>query len=117
MATQTMSNGMILKIQQSLKSDDIFSIEISVPILLKTATPPRGVRDSMGLDLSMKMKSLGHLSRMFRWVSLMMIMSNWLKSVWTSSAKNLFFIPFIFQHKILHRVLKSCKLALKQKTD
>ena len=76
MATQTISSGLILKIKQSLKSEEIVSTEISVPTLLKIATPPLGVRDSIGLDLPMNMKSFGHLSRIFRCVSLIMIMSN-----------------------------------------
>ena len=79
-AIQTMSSGFILKIKQSLKSEEIISTEISVPTLLKTATPPLGVRDSIGLDLPINMKSFGHLSRMFKCVSLIMTMSNWLKS-------------------------------------
>ena len=63
MATQTISSGLILKIKQSLKSEEIVLAELSVPTLLKIATPPLGVRDSIGLDLPMNMKSFGHLSR------------------------------------------------------
>ena len=114
---QTMSSGSNRNITQSLKSAEITSTDISASTRVKIATPPRGVNDSTGFDLAMNKKSLGHLSRMFKCVSLMMTTSYLLKSSCTSVVKNLFLIPFIFQHKILHSTLKSCKLALRKKTN
>ena len=76
-ATQIISSGRIRKITQSLKSADTTSTEISESILLKTATPPLGDNDSTGFDLPMNMKSFGHLSLIFKCVSLIMTMSYW----------------------------------------